>query len=342
MTLTVARRGVVRRSAPRSSASSSPTAVAVFVVRRGCRRHRRARSRRACDGCSRRSGRARTARPLVGVVAAGLAIGGEPERARSRRARRWHLLPLVPVALTYLARVALSAPLGLRPWSSSSSASSRCRSPRCTTRGGGCTIGGCFLRGERRLIGSSPSPALIAGCGERVRVVRRPGRSPPGRAAGRHRRAARSDRGDRRPAVRSIRHSRLHEVTRTGGSMAADAPMPTRWRTAALDEYDGRRWTPTLTIRPIGRTLGPATGPTIGADVSFLDDDLTLVPLPGSPVSRWTPTSRPTGIARSSGSPSGPNRATSVGIVSNVAPDSTTHRRSGRRPCAKSTRTSRA
>ncbi len=58
-----------------------------------------------------------------------------------------------------------------------------------------------------------------------------------------------------------------------------------RWRTAALSNYDGRRWSPALTLRPIGRTLGPVTGPVVNADVEFLDDNLILVPLPGAPVS---------------------------------------------------------
>ncbi len=112
-------------------------------------------------------------------------------------------------------------------------------------------------------------------------------------------------------------------MTRTGGSTAADAAMPTRWRTAALDAYDGRRWTPTLTIRPIGRTLGPATGPTLGADVSFERDDLTLVPLPGSPVSvdADVETDPDRTIVRLAERPV-PGEV--VGIVSNVGPDSTT------------------
>jgi hypothetical protein len=71
----------------------------------------------------------------------------------------------------------------------------------------------------------------------------------------------------------------LHVATSTD-----DGPLPLRWRTAALTSYDGRRWSPSLTLRPIGSTLGPAVEPTIEAEVSFLDDNLTLVPLPGPPV----------------------------------------------------------
>jgi hypothetical protein len=39
-----------------------------------------------------------------------------------------------------------------------------------------------------------------------------------------------------------------------------DAALPTRWRLAALDTYDGQRWTPSVELRPIGRRLG-ATPP---------------------------------------------------------------------------------
>ena len=103
--------------------------------------------------------------------------------------------------------------------------------------------------------------------------------------------------------------------------MAADATLPARWRTAALDAYDGRRWTPTLTIRPIGRTLGPATGPTLAADVSFLSDDLTLVPFPGSPVSvdAVVETDPDRTVVRLSQRPS---EGDVVAIVSNIDPDS--------------------
>ncbi len=72
----------------------------------------------------------------------------------------------------------------------------------------------------------------------------------------------------------------LHRVTPDDG-----VALPVRWRTAALSNFDGRRWSPALTLRPIGSTLGPVTGPVVSADVEFLDDNLTLVPLPGAPVS---------------------------------------------------------
>jgi transglutaminase-like putative cysteine protease len=95
--------------------------------------------------------------------------------------------------------------------------------------------------------------------------------------------------------------------------------LPVRWRTAALDDYDGRRWTPVVTLRPIGATLGTVTGSTISADVRFLDDDLRLVPLPGSPVrvDAAVETDRDRTVVRLVDRP---EPGDSVSIVSNVAP----------------------
>jgi transglutaminase-like putative cysteine protease len=66
---------------------------------------------------------------------------------------------------------------------------------------------------------------------------------------------------------------------------------PTRWRIAALDSYDGQRWVPRLTLRPIGGRLGiPAPlsadrPPPVSYDLEFLSDDLALLPFPGPPLS---------------------------------------------------------
>jgi hypothetical protein len=67
--------------------------------------------------------------------------------------------------------------------------------------------------------------------------------------------------------------------------------LPARWRLQALDVYDGQRWTPGITVRPIGATLGLNTtqradvAPPIEFDVELLSDDIALVPLPGQPLS---------------------------------------------------------
>lgn len=66
--------------------------------------------------------------------------------------------------------------------------------------------------------------------------------------------------------------------------------MPARWRTAALDTYDGSRWLPSAEVRPIGDRLGPersarADGPATGHyRIDLLASHTDLVPLPGPPI----------------------------------------------------------
>jgi len=74
----------------------------------------------------------------------------------------------------------------------------------------------------------------------------------------------------------------LHDVT--VDQLAASDQIPPRWRTAALVDYDGDRWAPELTLRPIGRRLDTDGGDLIAGSVSFRNDDLQLIPLPGAPV----------------------------------------------------------
>ncbi len=67
--------------------------------------------------------------------------------------------------------------------------------------------------------------------------------------------------------------------------------LPARWRTAALDTYDGQRWVPRLTLRRIGDRLGlpstpsPDVAPPIRYDLTLLTDDLDVLPFPGRPLS---------------------------------------------------------
>ncbi len=66
--------------------------------------------------------------------------------------------------------------------------------------------------------------------------------------------------------------------------------LPARWRTAALTEYDGQRWVPLVTVRPIGGRLGLPSdtafgrSPSITYSVRYLTDDLLTVPFPGRPL----------------------------------------------------------
>lgn len=76
----------------------------------------------------------------------------------------------------------------------------------------------------------------------------------------------------------------------TDRSTLAGPSLPTRWRLSALDEFDGQRWLPGLTLRPIGSRLGLTDDtdanatPPITFDLEVLTDDIRLVPLPGDPI----------------------------------------------------------
>jgi hypothetical protein len=252
---------------------------------------------------------------LIGTVAAGLAFLASGA-ALVTTWRRWHLLPLSAVLVAYVGVVALSSPLGFRPLALVAL----------------CGIGIIFatlradgtvherwllLRGERRLIG------LIAIAGLLGVAISIPTsfatRADPRRDDPAQDTAVLLDPIEATGALRAIDPViDLHEIAGAVGD-GAGATLPGRWRTAALDEYDGRRWTPTLILRPIGGTLGPVAGPTVSAEITFLDDDLSLIPLAGSPVSVDAPveTDRDRTVVRLI---ERPVPGDSVGVVSNITP----------------------
>jgi hypothetical protein len=213
---------------------------------------------------------------LLGTVAAALATMCAISAEIAAR-RRFHLLGLLPLLLTYVAVIALSAPLGVTwTWLAGLTAVSIAFA---LLRNDG-TLGDriVLLRGERRLLG------LLACAAALVVLIALPvsldARADPRRNDPAQQTAPLLDPIEATLALRELDPpADLHVATSPD-----DAPLPLRWRTAALTSYDGRRWSPSLTLRPIGSTLGPAVEPTIEAEVSFLDDNLTLVPLPGPPV----------------------------------------------------------
>jgi hypothetical protein len=213
---------------------------------------------------------------LLGSVAAVLAtLCALSAELVSRR--RFHLLGLLPLLLAYLGVIALSAPRGVT-WSwliGLTIVSIACALLR---NDGTLTDRMVLLRGERRLV-----PLL---CTASVLVVllalavALDSRADPRRGDPAQQTAALLDPIETTLALRDLDPvADLHVVTATD-----DEALPLRWRTAALTNYDGRRWSPNLILRPIGSTLGSARPPTIDAEVTFLDDNLSLVPLPGPPV----------------------------------------------------------
>ena len=214
---------------------------------------------------------------LIGTVAAVIATATAASAELATR-HRVHLLPLAPLLAVYIAAVALSAPLGVEWWWLGLLAGVSILFALLHNEG---TLHDriVLLLGERRLV-----PLLLIAVVTVVTVaipVSLTARADPRRNDPAEQTAPLLDPIEATIALRQLDPViDLHVVTsRQGGA------LPLRWRTAALESYDGRRWSPSLTLRPIGNTLGPVTGSTVSADISFLDDNTTLVPLSGTPVS---------------------------------------------------------
>ena len=210
---------------------------------------------------------------VVAVIATATAISDELAARR-----RFHLLPLLPLLLCYLGTVALSSPRGIT-WSWLILLGAVAASFAMLRNDGTLHDRLVLLRGERRIV-----TLLLIG-GAVVALITIPvsltARADPRRNDPAQQTAPLLDPIEATLALRALDPPiALHRVTPADG-----VALPVRWRTAALSNYDGRRWSPALTLRPIGRTLGPVTGPVVKADVEFLDDNLILVPLPGAPVS---------------------------------------------------------
>jgi transglutaminase-like putative cysteine protease len=210
---------------------------------------------------------------VVAVIATATAISDELAARR-----RFHLLPLLPLLLCYLGVVALSSPRGVT-WSWLMALGAVATLFAMLRNDGTLHDRLVLLRGERRII-----PLLLVSVGV-VALITIPvsltARADPRRNDPAEQTAPLLDPIETTLALRRLDPPiDLHRITPADGTS-----LPLRWRTAALSNYDGRRWSPALTLRPIGDTLGPVTGPTVNADVEFLDDSLRLVPLPGAPVS---------------------------------------------------------
>ncbi len=214
---------------------------------------------------------------FVGSVAAVLALTTAMSAELATR-RRWHLLPLVPLVVLQVAIIAMSAPIGVRlVWLLPVGLLSIGFSTLRTEGVGDEQLS--LLRGERRLI---PLAAVATAVAALVSVPVGIGpRADPRRNDPPQETAPLLDPIEATLALRAIDPPvSLHEIRGEPGTL-----LPSRWRTAALETYDGQRWSPDLVLRPIGRTLGPADDGAIAVTVRFLDDDLSLVPLAGSPVS---------------------------------------------------------
>ncbi len=220
---------------------------------------------------------------LLGIVATGLGLATAVS-AELARQQRLHLAPLIPVLVTQIVVIALSSPLGVRfvwilPLGILALAFAALRPGPDVDLRERLTL----LRGERRLL---PVAVVALGVAASLAVpLVLTARADPRRTEQATGSAAILDPIEATLALQAIDPPVvLHDVRINEISAAAEDRQPLRWRTAALDVYDGRRWAPDLVLRPIGRRLNAPAPDTISATVTFEDDDLQLVPLPGAPV----------------------------------------------------------
>ena len=220
---------------------------------------------------------------LLGIVATGLALA-TAVAAELSRWQRLHLSPLIPVLLAQLLVIALSSPLGVRfvwilPLAVLALGFAALRPAPDVDLRERLTL----LRGERRLL---PVALVALGVAASLAIpLALTARADPRRTEQATGSAAVLDPIEATLALQAIDPPIvLHDVRITEISTAAEDRPLLRWRTAALDVYDGRRWAPDLVLRPIGRRLSAPASDTMSATVTFEDDDLQLVPLPGTPV----------------------------------------------------------
>ncbi|WP_041298461.1 transglutaminase domain-containing protein [Ilumatobacter coccineus] len=197
--------------------------------------------------------------------------------AELARLRRLHLVPLMPMGVAHVLVIALSAPNGvglhwLVPIGLLAAVFALFR-PEL-----GLGERWTLLAGERRLV---PLTAIAVGLAAAIALpLAFADRADPRRNDQPESALTLLDPIEATLALQNIDPPvDLHEI-RIDGTDAA----PARWRTAALVAYDGRRWAPALTLRPIGRRLAPDADDAISGTLSFLDDDLQLIPLPGGAI----------------------------------------------------------
>lgn len=249
---------------------------------------------------------------LVGTTAFVLAAGTAMAADAAGR-RRFHLAPILPLSVVWLLIIAASAPPSVSVrWLAPIGVLTLCfallrtpddrtqsagddpatistdpdapietaeqREPTAVGQGAGLADRLAVLRGERRFIPVVVLASLLAFAISFPLDFTR--RSDPRRNDPADRSEALFDPVESTLALRALDPPiELHAIGNLSGGS-----MPTRWRTTALDSFNGSRWAPTSTLRPIGRRLAPDADPEIRFDLTFLDSSVSLVPLPGNPV----------------------------------------------------------
>lgn len=217
---------------------------------------------------------------LIGTV--GLVLAVPTAVAADLAGRRdWHLLALTPIVASGVLVTALCAPSGAQMvWLIPVGLLAAIFATLRPMIGDDREIGAqrVWLRGERRLIPVVLLAGLVAAAVSVPTVLAN--RADPRRNEPAKQTAPLLDPIEATLALRALDPpADLYQVTTESG-----INLPDRWRTAALNDYDGQRWTPALTLRPIGRRLTPDTSGMFMFDLELLDDGLALVPFPSTPI----------------------------------------------------------
>lgn len=199
---------------------------------------------------------------------------------------RWHLAPLIPLLVVFSAVLALGAPLRPRWWWVAllgvlAALLALARHGTTDWRIGR------FAASDRTLIGTAIAVIVV--------VITASGtlawadRADPRRTEDAEASATLLDPIEAMVALRQA-DPELDLYRIDDRSTLIGPSLPVRWRLAALDTYDGQRWVPRVTLRPIGGRLGlaspaaPDAVPPVRYDLTLLTDDLDVLPFPGRPL----------------------------------------------------------
>lgn len=223
--------------------------------------------------------------PVLATVGALLAIATAVAVELARR-RQFHLAPLAPVLVALVAVISLSAP---RPpeWWLLATLTVLVVVLALARHGGRLGARLATLRGERAV---AVTLVVVGVVGAVVATaVSWSGRADPRQVTTASRSANLLRSLEATVALREAAPP-VDQFRVTDESPLIGQRMPTRWRTAALDEYDGQRWVPQVEVRPIGNRLAPdvADGPDLPSTgryrIELLAAHTELVPLPGPPI----------------------------------------------------------
>ena len=212
--------------------------------------------------------------PEVMAAVSGFAALATCSAVLLTRSRRWRLMPIVPLAMVMLGLIAASAPdrphwLPLTILVASLVLLAVADSDR-------------LHRPSLRLI---VGVLIIAGLSASLAV------DASARANPRRQQRPVGDVAVLDPIADVVAQRRADPAIQLFRVSASDAPIPPKWRTAALTVYDGTTWEPASELRPIGQLLelDDRDGPITEVSVTMLQPDLVLLPTPGQVVRSKVP-----------------------------------------------------